>query len=321
MTDSPMKALAHRILDHYNLDIGRISPGRELWNTIFEVRTRDGGRYALRINRPGHRTEIEIRSELLWLDALRHDTDLMVPTPIHTRDGHLIVTDEINGEPRHAALFTWLPGRHVSHKRPPSRRSAYLLGRTTARLHDHADTFRPPDDFSATRFDRIASLGNHSTIHSNEPNEILTPERKARLREATAEIQEETDQLYHHPCGLRFLHADMHFGNVKLINGDTGVLDFDDSLWCFPVQDIGIAVYYLQFRSNKEALTQALREGYESIRPWPEEYPGQVWSYVRARALDLINVSFELDDPGYRARLPEVVEFNEKLIFGTERLS
>jgi Ser/Thr protein kinase RdoA (MazF antagonist) len=312
------KALARRVLTHYDLDTERISRGRQLWNTIFEVRTRDGGRYALRINRPGHRTETEIRSELLWLDALRNDTDLMVPTPIHTRDGDLIVTDQLNGEPRHAALFTWLPGRHVARRRPPSRRSAYLLGRTTARLHNHADTFRPPETFSQTRFDRIASLGNHSTIHSDEPSEILTPERKARLREATAEIQEETDRLYEDPSGLRFLHADMHFGNVKLIASDMGVLDFDDSLWCFPVQDIGIAMYYLQLRGNKEDLTRAFREGYERIRPWPEEHPGQAWSYVRARALDLINVSFELDDPGYRAQLPRIIEFNEKLIFGAE---
>lgn len=316
MPNTPMKSLARRILSHYDLHIIRINPGREIWNTIFEIRTRDGGRYALRINRPGHRTETEIRSELLWLDAIRHDTDLMVPTPIHTRDSDLLVTEELNGEPRNAALFTWLPGRHVARRGPPSRRSAYLLGRTTARLHNHADTFHPPEEFSQTRFDRIAALGTHSTIHSDEPTEILTPERKARLREAAAEIQEETDRLYQDPSGLRFLHADMHFGNVKLINGDMGVLDFDDSLWCFPVQDIGIAAYYLQFRGNKDELMRAFKEGYESTRPWPEDYPGQVWSYVRARALDLINVSFELDDPGYRERLPEVIALNEQLILG-----
>lgn len=305
------------MLNHYDLDVTRISPGRTLWNTIFEIRTRDGSRYALRINRPGHRTETEIRSELLWLDAIRHETDLMVPRPIHTRDGNLLVTNELNGEPRHAALSTWLPGRHVARKGLPSRRSGYLLGRTTARLHNHADAFHPPDSFSETRFNRVAGLAAHSTIHSDEPNEILTPERKQRLREATAEIQDETDRLYTNPSGLRFLHADMHFGNVKLIDGDMGVLDFDDSLWCFPIQDIGIAMYYLQSRSNKDQLMQAFREGYESIRPWPEEHPGQVWTYIRARALDLINVSFELDDPAYRAGLPQVVEFNEKLILGS----
>ncbi len=316
-----MKSLARRVLDHYDLDITRISPGRELWNTIFEVRTADGGRYALRINRPGYRTETEIRSELLWLDAIRAETDLVVPRAVPTRDGNLAVTNHLDGEARYAALFTWLPGRHVAHTSQPSRRSAYLLGRTTARLHNHADTFRPPENFSTTRFDRICALGersrgSRSAIHSDEPNEILTPERKARLRAAAAEIQEETNRLYANPSGLRFLHADMHFGNVKLIDGDMGVLDFDDSLWCFPVQDIGIAAYYLQFRSNKDELMQAFREGYQSTRPWPEEYSGQIWTYVRARALDLINVSFELDDPGYRARLPDVIEFNENLILG-----
>lgn len=315
MSKSPLKTLARRVLDHYDLDIAQLSAGREIWNTIFEIRTREGDRYALRINRSGHRTLTEIRSELIWLDAIRSETNLLVPQPVHTRDGELVVTEEIDGVPRHAAVFTWLPGRHVR-TRTPSPRVGYLLGRTAARLHNHADTFRPPADFSTTRFDRIAGLARHSTIHSDEPNEILTPDRKARLREAAAQIQEETDRLYADPSGARFVHADLHFGNVKLVGGDMGVLDFDDSLWAFPVQDIGIAAYYLQFRSNKEELMDAFRQGYERVRPWPEEYPGQVWSYVRARALDLIDVSFEVEDPGYQARLPEIIASNEQLILG-----
>jgi Ser/Thr protein kinase RdoA (MazF antagonist) len=315
MTDTPMKSLARRVLAHYDLDVERLSSGRELWNTIFEVRTRDGGRYALRINRPGHRTELEVRSELLWLDAIRRDTDLMVPQPVHARDGQLLVTESLDGRDRFAALFTWLPGRHVR-RRAPSPRVGWLLGRTTARLHDHADTFRPPAEFSSHRFDRICGIGERPTVFSDEPNVILTPDRKARLREAAAETQDETDRLYKDPSGARFLHADMHFGNVKLLHGDMGVLDFDDSLWCFPVQDIGIAAYYLQWRSNKDALMEAFRTGYETVREWPEAYPGQVWTYVRARALDLIDVSFEVDDPGYQAQLPSIIEFNEQLVLG-----
>jgi Ser/Thr protein kinase RdoA (MazF antagonist) len=239
----------------------------------------------------------------------------MVPRPLHTREGELVVTEDLDGEPRHAALFTWLPGRHVRRVKP-SARTGYLLGRTTARLHNHADAFHPPADFSTERFDRICGLATRSAVLSDEPNEILTPERKTRLRQAAAAIQEETDRLYKEGSGARFLHADMHFGNVKLLDGDMGVLDFDDSLWCFPVQDIGIAAYYLQFRSNRDELMRAFHEGYESIRPWPEEEPGQVWTYVRARALDLIDVSFELDDPAYHARLSQIIEFNEKLILG-----
>ena len=38
-------------------------------------------------NAPGLRTELEIRSELAWLDALRRETDLLVPEAIPTRSG------------------------------------------------------------------------------------------------------------------------------------------------------------------------------------------------------------------------------------------
>src|SRR5579884_4358143 len=106
----------------------------------------------------------------------------------------------------------------------------------------------------------------------------------------------------------------MHFGNVKLLDGDMGVLDFDDSLWCFPVQDIGISFYYLQFRPNSAELMEAFRRGYTEVRPWPEEREGQVWDFVRARALDLIDVYFQLDEPGIQSALPRLIAANEAII-------
>src|SRR5436309_679082 len=64
-------------------------------NTLFSV----GRDYVLRINRPDPPPVARLRGELIWLDALRHDTDLIVPEPVATRDGEWLVSVDGPGLP------------------------------------------------------------------------------------------------------------------------------------------------------------------------------------------------------------------------------
>jgi Ser/Thr protein kinase RdoA (MazF antagonist) len=82
-------------------------------NTTFRVETPAGDRFVLRIQRitgsPVHppRGEAEARSELLWLSALRRETDLEVPEPVPANDGALTTVVDVEGvpAPRICALF------------------------------------------------------------------------------------------------------------------------------------------------------------------------------------------------------------------------
>ncbi|HEX2214505.1 MAG TPA: aminoglycoside phosphotransferase, partial [Mycobacterium sp.] len=53
-----------------------------------------GHRSILRVHRKNYHRRHEIESELLWLDALRRDSDLTVPTVLPARDGHRVVSVE-----------------------------------------------------------------------------------------------------------------------------------------------------------------------------------------------------------------------------------
>ena len=116
-----LRRMALAALEHYDLAVRRVRLVTNEMNGIFRVDTMDGQKYILRVTDPSGCHDLEeIRSEMMWLAALRRDTDLGVPEPLTTRDGALVTTVEVPGVPevvqiRQAGVL--LPGtppfRHV----------------------------------------------------------------------------------------------------------------------------------------------------------------------------------------------------------------
>jgi Ser/Thr protein kinase RdoA (MazF antagonist) len=177
-----------------------------------------------------------------------------------------------------------------------------------ARLHEHADRFIPPAEFTTLRLDQVWTFGRPTVLERDAPDELWTPERRMVIRESAARVQAILDEWYADPALPRFLHGDLHLGNVKVTPAEMGVLDFDDSCWCPPVQDIGTALFYLQHHSAFPDLRAAFTRGYTSIRPWPETAAGQVDVGIAARQLDLISLAATSDDPSITVYLPGLVE-------------
>src|SRR5436190_10225964 len=143
-----LRAVAREALPRYGIEGARLTLLKYSWNTIFQVDAADGWRYVLRISRPGVRDLLTIHSELVWIEALSQETDVPVPRPVHARDGSLVSEIAIPSVPgsRCVSAFHWIGGRHTIHSASP--RVIALLGETMARLHDHADTFFPPEPFT-----------------------------------------------------------------------------------------------------------------------------------------------------------------------------
>ena len=52
------------------------------------------------------------------------------------------------------------------------------------------------------------------------------------------------------------------------------LIDFQDLIWGFEVQDVAIALLALNIHGDTGRWAAAFRSGYESVRPWPEADPG-----------------------------------------------
>ena len=61
-------------------------------NATFLVRDPEAGPSVLRVHRLGYHTELEIASELAWMDALRAEAGVRTPRVLTAADGRRVVT-------------------------------------------------------------------------------------------------------------------------------------------------------------------------------------------------------------------------------------
>ena len=304
-----LRSLALAALEQYDLPVSEVSLITYHFNAIYRVDTTDRRKFVLRVNIPGIRSPGNIQSEMEWLAALRRDTDLVVPEPLRNRGGELVTTAAAAGvpEPRHAVVFSWVPGRDLRHTITPE--NYQRLGVFSAKLHLHAATWTPNAVLSLDAYDRVLLFDSKRIVWEALGEDEGMPDSRVRIfRAAYRQATEMLADLYKTAGPPAILHADLHQGNVRLYRGRMHALDFDDCLLGHYVQDVGITFYYVQGHPQFHELRAAYRRGYESVRPWPETAAGQVDGMIAARELLLSQFLFEGANPAYRAMLPKFLE-------------
>jgi Ser/Thr protein kinase RdoA (MazF antagonist) len=191
-----LRQLATRALNAYPIDALRLTPLMHGDNTTFRIDTVDRARFVLRIHRPSRKTPDEVRSELLWLTALQHETDLVAPIPVPTRAGELVTVASIAAvpEPRMCVLLRWIPGRFIDDTLTPAHLER--VGAFMARLQNSGARFKPPQGFTRGRLDHLcgkpsgiseAFARQHVDNHADESaaiqlvNEICSPADGVRV--------------------------------------------------------------------------------------------------------------------------------------------
>jgi len=306
-----LKRIATKALKQYDLDVARVSLLSNAFNTIFRIDTEQGERYVLRIKVPKHRDKLMMQSEMIWMDAIHRDIDLTIPYPLATRDGDFVieVTDEHVPEPRLVCMMSWIGGRFFYKK--TTQNPMIALGRAMAKLHNHADTFQAPSDFMIKRYDTPHDYGEPTYLYEGE---YLSSEQKAIWRDGVQKVEDYLQQLYADDTGLRFLHTDMHLHNVRYENGEVNVFDFDDSLWAYPIQDVGISLFYMWNYPHFNEMRQWLLSGYAQVRPDVTFNPNDIDTIIYQRYFALGNFLILSNDPKYADYLKGFISD------GTERI-
>ncbi|MBD1206643.1 MAG: homoserine kinase [Rhodobacteraceae bacterium] len=259
MTDPVAEALALWGLEGAEC---HLVAGRE--NRVFRVET-PRGTAALRVRRPGYRSDAELRSELDWMDSMRR-AGLSVPQPIASRSGALL---ERVGDFR-VDLLDWLPGQPMGEGRGPLALTDApgvfsRLGEEMARLHAACDAWLPPDGFARVKWDAEGLIGETPLWGRFWENPTLSPEQRdlfLRFRDLArvelARIDGAVDQ------GL--IHADLVRENVLLDGDRLHLIDFDDGGWGFRLFDIATALLKHRHESDFSELAAALLSGYRRVR-------------------------------------------------------
>ncbi len=289
-----VRRMAIAALEHYDLTVHRMSVVTYHLNILYRVETSSGERFALRISHPTWRDDAELRSELVWLLALASDTDVCAHQPLPNRRGELITTVAVNGvpEPRRAVLFSWVPGIRLADRM--SNENVERMGILSAKLHEHARAFVPPDEFTTRRLDRLFPRDEDVVLFSPQHACVFSTRQRTVFEQAIERAKTELDRLYRSSEQPRVIHGDLHHENVLVHRGNLQPVDFEDVINAYPIQDIALTFYDFRYftdpaRHDYAALSAAFQRGYTTRLPWPQEYDDQIDILHLARRLWVAN--------------------------------
>jgi Ser/Thr protein kinase RdoA (MazF antagonist) len=286
------RRLAIHALQQYDLDVAKVQLVGAYTNTNYRVRTTDHHTHLLRVCTPGWRTLTDLQSEAIWLQALHRDTDIGAPVPLPARNGDLVVRAGAPGvpDPHHCTITSWIPGPLLGTRLTESNLSR--MGILFAQLHETTAGFVPPPGFTRRRMDNIYARGEEDVLFTEPCRDAFTPRTRDILDRTASRVRAAFADRYADPAGLRVIHNDLHHDNIKVDRGRLRPLDFEDTIWGYPVQDIAMALQDLMTDVPPDAyepLQDAFRAGYERIRPWPETCTGQIDTFRAGRLIWVAN--------------------------------
>ena len=262
-------------------------------NEIYRVEAPSGGRWALRIQRPGYQSKNSLASEMAWLAALRRDGVLATQIPVKGLDGEWVqVVRDVarnpdDGEARNVVLFAWENGSHPRMDMD-LRQCFRALGAITARMHVHSRTWQRPEGFVRFTWDFEASLGE-TPRWGRWRDALGMNEGRLDLFGRTARLIQERLRLYgSEPHRFGLAHCDLRLDNLLIDNGEIKVIDFDDCGFSWYMYDAAAAVSFYEHLPQVPGLIECWLEGYRTVSVVSREEEEEIPTFIMLRRLLLV---------------------------------
>src|SRR5690625_2337519 len=173
----------------------------------------DGRERILRVHRQDYHAKESIESELMWLDAVRTDTSIRVPTLIPADDGRRVVSVWHEGHIRHTVLFDKIGGVEPAEELI-GKTDFHTLGGLTAILHRHALEWQLPSGFHRFSWDWEHTLGNRPRWGRWEDGIGIGSSEVAHLSSVCELIRTKLDSYGTGADRFGLVHADLRLANL-----------------------------------------------------------------------------------------------------------
>jgi Ser/Thr protein kinase RdoA (MazF antagonist) len=249
----------------------------------------DGDPLVLRVHRPGYHSLEAIRSELRWMDALREQTPVVTPELISARDGSDVVSATVAGNTLHVDAVTFITG--CTAEEQPDVVGFDELGRITAAMHEHVESWVAPEYFTRFSWDVEATLGREARWGNWRHAPGLTAADEAIVERAAAEVGGRLTEFGSDTDRFGLIHADLRMANL-MIDPDKGaasitVIDFDDCGWSWYLFDLAAVVSFIEDTPEAERMISDWLRGYLEVRDISAEHLAMIPTLVMLRRLML----------------------------------
>lgn len=272
-------------------DAAKVSHLSESENKIFLVEDPERtDKFVIRVNsgRLGYHQPPMIASELMWIMALRRDTDISVPEVLHARDGSLVQTISAPDmdKPRHAVIYSFLPGIE-----PPEDDLVpgfERLGEISAHMHLHARDWEPPAEFERLSwlpeviFEDRLNWGRWQDGVKVEGETLELLMRLETVVRARAAQLPEGREYY----GL--IHADLRLANLLVEGDQTSIIDFDDCGSGWYLFDLASALSFIEERPDVPELIACWLKGYRKVSEVAADIESEIPTLIMMRRLQLM---------------------------------
>ena len=275
-----LRKLADAVLEKFGFNQYRLSYLQHLVNTTFRLECHRG-RFLVRIHRA--KTQAAVASELAWLEALAHET-ISVQIPQRTLDGKTIIVGKQVGvpEPYPVTVLSWLDGEIL----PQDRRSPhhfYRLGQLVAKLHHHAQHWKPTFELDRPFYDSASVLRTDNIVTYKQLPENV----QEHLQTLHEKLQEVEQRLGKNREQFGLIHSDLSFGNVLFTADAVLPIDFDDCGFGYYLYDLAVILAGPWEKPGFQQRRDALLQGYRETCELPDAHLNLIPALMAMRASSL----------------------------------
>lgn len=299
-------------LQSYELDIKSFRFFEEATNMLYKLVDVNGTNYMLKVFDDVNSTLEDNWVEVFMIDACRDLASVPVPNVLAAKNGDEIIsiTSKYSEEAKRMIIYQWVDGHEFDEHETDE--GFIALGNSMAVLHEATEKLSVPEHIKPKVFNKVYYFKDEKAVYKEDQyQKFLSPEYHEMMDKLVPFVDQELSKLYNKP-GVQLIHGDINPWNILVDQGNIQIIDFEDTSLGYPIQDLGITLFYYRFDDNfdYEKVKKLLFEGYKQVRPLPDFTDFELEVIMMARRLNFMNyILLVSDDP------KNYIETNVKRIY------
>lgn len=263
-------ALAHFGLEHYS----RVTFVKYRENHVYRAESAAGDAVAVRLHRPGYRSDAEILSELRYVQRLA-EAGLSVPRMLCALDGTLLCVVTRGEHTRRASVQAWIPNAQPSGDveraftgiDKPDDALFLAIGQLLGELHSAGQRLGMPPEFTRAPWDADALAGPTPLWGDPRALRSLSSEDARHISSAMTRLHATLNAAPTDSAVYGVVHADATPENVMVGEDRLTLIDFDDFGTGWFAFDVVTPLFFYTHHPRYAEYEAALLRGYEQRRP------------------------------------------------------